>query len=306
MPAPPSKPSYVDGNWAAGLTPTERLEGSSGEPSRGPASRGRHDRLSRLLERCSDLGAAVFELEPGVLARVAGTVTPQPVIAVVETPLFELTGLKATSPQLVVVCVDVRDPGNAGTVARSAWAAGADAVVCCEGTVDLWNPKAVRSSAGAVFHLPVVLAGAATEVLGEIGEWGLKRLGTVVRRGSRLCVGRPHVQRSLSFLATRPPACPSKSFAAQLDGVVSIPMAHGAESHQRGHGGRRCMFRGRPPAPLWCPGELGPAGGTVALARARQNERHVIERERFAGRANCGSEPRAAPTTWLRSEASPR
>jgi TrmH family RNA methyltransferase len=189
---------YVDGGWAEALADAD-----------GPEGPGSRNRLSGLLERCVELAVPVYELEPGVLVRVAGTVTPQPVIAVVETPVFELAALKARSPRLVVLCVDVRDPGNAGTVARSAWAAGADAVVCCEGTVDLWNPKAVRSSAGAVFHVPIVAAGAATEVLAEIGEWGLKRLGTVSEGG---------VDYAAEELRT------------QLDGLVSIPMARGAES----------------------------------------------------------------------------
>ncbi len=249
--------AYVDGNWAAGLTPTERLEGSSGEPSRGPASRGRHDRLGRLLERCSDLGAPVFELEPGVLARVAGTVTPQPVIAVVETPLFELTGLKATSPQLVVVCVDVRDPGNAGTVARSAWAAGADAVVCCEGTVDLWNPKAVRSSAGAVFHLPVVLGGPATEVLGEIGDWGLKRLGTASAGGADYASEDLTAAVALVF-GNEAAGLPLEELRAQLDGVVSIPMAHGAESINVGMAAAVVCFEVARQRRFGAPGSSGP------------------------------------------------
>ncbi|HEY1733895.1 MAG TPA: RNA methyltransferase, partial [Acidimicrobiales bacterium] len=60
---------------------------------------------------------------------------------------------------LVVVLADVRDPGNAGTVLRTADAAGFDAVVCCGGTVDPYNPKTVRSSAGSLFHVPLVVAG---------------------------------------------------------------------------------------------------------------------------------------------------
>ena len=85
------------------------------------------------------------------------------------------------------------------------------AVVCCEGTVDLWNPKAVRSSAGAVFHVPIVAAGAATEVLAEIGGWGLRRLGTVSEGGVDYATADLTRPGSPSFLATRPPACPSKS-----------------------------------------------------------------------------------------------
>ncbi len=60
---------------------------------------------------------------------------------------------------LVVVCVDVRDPGNLGTVIRTADAAGVDAVVCCDGTVDPTNPKCVRATAGSLFHVPVVEGG---------------------------------------------------------------------------------------------------------------------------------------------------
>jgi RNA methyltransferase, TrmH family len=164
-----------------------------------------------------------------VLARVAGTVTPQPVIAVVETPLFELMGLKAMSPQLVVVCVDVRDPGNAGTVARSAWAAGADAVVCCEGTVDLWNPKAVRSSAGAVFHMPIVAAGPAAEVLAEIGGLGLRRLATVSEGGVDYAA-EDLTSRVAFVFGNEAAGLPLGELRTQLDGLVSIPMARGAES----------------------------------------------------------------------------
>ncbi len=60
-------------------------------------------------------------------------------------PAFTLEDVRAAGPRLLLVCVDVRDPGNAGTVVRSAWAAGVDALVCCEGTVDVYNPKAVRA-----------------------------------------------------------------------------------------------------------------------------------------------------------------
>jgi RNA methyltransferase, TrmH family len=223
---------YVDGGWPPGS----------------------HDRLSGLLERCSQLGARVFELEPGVLARVAGTVTPQPVIAVVETPVFELAGLKATRPELVVVCVDVRDPGNAGTVARSAWAAGADAVVCCEGTVDLWNPKAVRSSAGAVFHVPIVAAGPATEVLPEIGEWGLRRVGTVSEGGVDYAM-EDLTGRVAFVFGNEAAGLPLEGLRAQLDCLVSIPMEGGAESLNVGMAAAVLCFeaarqrRYGPPAP---------------------------------------------------------
>jgi tRNA(Leu) C34 or U34 (ribose-2'-O)-methylase TrmL len=113
--------------------------------------------------------------------------------------------------------------------AAKAVAAGADAVVCCEGTVDLWNPKAVRSSAGAVFHVPIVAAGAATDVLAEIGEWGLKRLGTVSEGGADYAA-EDLTSRVAFIFGNEAAGLPVEELRTQLDGLVSIPMARGAES----------------------------------------------------------------------------
>ncbi len=174
----PIEAVYLDSEWALGPgAPAGENIGGAAPKLVAVREPGGPDRLSRLLDRCLEGGARVFELAPGVLARVADTVTPQPVMAIVETPNFELSDLGALAPQLTVVCVDVRDPGNAGTVVRSAWAAGADGVVFCEGAVDPWNPKAVRSSAGAVLHIPIVNAArrpgpSRRSVSGGYAGWG--------------------------------------------------------------------------------------------------------------------------------------
>jgi TrmH family RNA methyltransferase len=100
-------------------------------------------------------GAEVRVVRAEDLARIGSTVHPQPVVAVVRLPTHHLESL--ARPTLVVVAAGVADPGNLGTIVRSAEAAGADAVVTTPGTVDAWSPKVVRASAGAVFHLPVVV-----------------------------------------------------------------------------------------------------------------------------------------------------
>ncbi|MGD9795802.1 MAG: TrmH family RNA methyltransferase [Acidimicrobiia bacterium] len=96
--------------------------------------------------------ATVFEVEPGVLAKVSSTMSPQPIMAVAT---IEVRPLPIDS-SFVVVCDKIGDPGNAGTILRSAEAAGADAVVFTPGSVDVWNPKCVRASAGALFWVPVL------------------------------------------------------------------------------------------------------------------------------------------------------
>jgi TrmH family RNA methyltransferase len=171
-------------------------------------------------------GARLYDLAPGVLERVADTATPQPVLAVVADVAVPLEALAGAS--LLVVCVDIRDPGNAGTVLRSAEAAGAGGVVCCDGTVDITNPKCVRASAGSVFHVPVVAGGDAVTVLERIGGWGIQRLAATVGSGaSYTSVDLVHptafvLGNEAHGLATEP--------AAATDGAVHIPMVGRGES----------------------------------------------------------------------------
>jgi TrmH family RNA methyltransferase len=213
---------YVDAAWSGARARQGRGPGMV-QPSH------RDGRLDELLGRCWGTGARVFELEPGVLARVAGTVAPQPVVAVVKIPVCTLADLEERALTLVVVCVDVRDPGNAGTVVRSALAAGAGAVVCCGGTVDLWNPKAVRSSAGAVLHVPVVPAGPPAEVLDRMATWGLRRWGAVKEGGEDYALAELARPCAL-VLGNEASGLPLGELGDHLDGLVSIPMADRAES----------------------------------------------------------------------------
>lgn len=228
---------YLDSAWArsaektGGQEPGARQSGArqSGVQQSGVRQTGAHGRLGHLIDRSFALGVRVFELEAGVMARIADTVTPQPVMAIVETPKWALADLKANPPQLAVVCVEVRDPGNAGTLVRSARAAGADAVVFCEGSVDPWNPKAVRSSAGAVLHVPVVTAGAPTAVLDEIGAWGLRRLGAVRDGGTDYAAVDLTAPCALVF-GNEAAGLPLDVLDEHIDGSISIPMPGGAES----------------------------------------------------------------------------
>lgn len=178
------------------------------------------------VARAHAAGVRVHELAPGVLERVADATTPQPVVAVasmVDVALDDVPRGRA-----IVVCVDVRDPGNAGTVLRSAEASGAGAVVFCGESVDVYNPKTVRASAGAVFHVPLVAGGDAVEVLAHIGSWGTPRLGTVARNGT------PYTDADLSgsvaiVLGNEAHGLPT-DVAGELDGRVTIPMEGRAES----------------------------------------------------------------------------
>ena len=135
-----------------------------------------------ITQHALDAGVRVYDLAPGVMERVADTVTPQPLAAVVRFVDVPLRDLHDAS--FVLVCADVRDPGNAGTVLRSAEAAGADGVVCADGSVDIYNPKTVRASAGSVFHVPIVAGGDPVSVVEQFAEWGMTPIGAVAHGGT--------------------------------------------------------------------------------------------------------------------------
>ncbi|RZS89354.1 TrmH family RNA methyltransferase [Motilibacter rhizosphaerae] len=131
-------------------------------------------REPELLAAASAAGADVVRVAGDVLAELAGTVTPQGVVAVCGFLDVPLGSLLAGSPRLVAVLSNVRDPGNAGTVLRAADAAGADGVVLTDASVDVYNGKAVRATAGSLFHLPVALGAPLAELAQQARAAGLR------------------------------------------------------------------------------------------------------------------------------------
>ncbi len=134
-----------------------------------------------VVEAAEAAGVPVYQLGSGVMEKVSDAATPQAVMGVASFVDVELAALPPVD--LAVVCVDVRDPGNLGTVIRSAEAADADAVICCDSTVDPYNPKAVRASAGSLLRVPMVVGVTSTEALRWLGARDVKRLAAIPRDG---------------------------------------------------------------------------------------------------------------------------
>jgi RNA methyltransferase, TrmH family len=134
---------------------------------------GRHD---DLVERARAQGTPVTEVTSAVLAAMADTVTPQGLVATAPLVTVELSTIG--NPRLAAVLDGVNDPGNAGTVLRTADAAGADVVVLTEGSVDPHNAKCVRATAGSLWHLPVVAGPTLDSVVRRMKAAGLQVLAT--------------------------------------------------------------------------------------------------------------------------------
>lgn len=118
-----------------------------------PAAR---ERYPEIVGPAEAAGCFVHEATDEVLAAMADADAPQGLVAVAQWRGSSLEQVLAAQPRLLVLLAQVRDPGNAGTVIRAADAAGADAVLLTANSVDLLSPKVVRSTAGSLFHLPVV------------------------------------------------------------------------------------------------------------------------------------------------------
>lgn len=113
---------------------------------------------------------SVTEVADGVIDRVASTTTSRPVLAVVRRPSVAPGILDRAA--FVLVADRIADPGNVGTIVRSAEASGVEVVVLTPGSADPWSPKVVRSSAGSVFRMPIVVA-----EISDVRRSGLRLLG---------------------------------------------------------------------------------------------------------------------------------
>ena len=135
-----------------------------------PAAASGHPEIRGAAE---DAGVAWLEVDDAALASLTETVHPQGLVAVCRFLDVPAADVLATAPSLLAVCADVRDPGNAGTVVRCADAAGAGGVLLAGQSVDPYNGKAVRASAGSLFHLPVALEPDTAGLLTAVRDAGL-------------------------------------------------------------------------------------------------------------------------------------
>lgn len=172
----------------------------------------------------------LLQLPVKLLADVLTTETPQPVAALVEPPHWTwddaLRPADGRSP-LVVVLASLQDPGNLGTIIRSAEAFGATGVINLPGTVSQWNPKAVRGSAGSVFRVPILTA-SVEETFSKLRAAGVRILTTATHAAQDASNTRLNGPLAL-FIGNEGNGVPPQ-IAAQADGAITIPCPGPVES----------------------------------------------------------------------------
>jgi RNA methyltransferase, TrmH family len=188
------------------------------------------ERAHKLLPQLSAQTEALL-LPDDVFASAVLSETPQGVAALVRPKPFVLDDVFAPPPALLVVAAGLQDPGNLGTIARSAEAFGLTGLLLGERTVSAWNWKAVRASAGSLFRVPTVKVELA-EALTEVKSRGVRVLATSSRKGT--AIADVDLRGPVAFLIGNEGAGISKNVLAQADEVVAIPQSVRVESLNAG------------------------------------------------------------------------
>ena len=172
---------------------------------------------------------------------LSDTVTPAGLVAVCDMPSIGLADALAAPPRLVAVAVEISEPGNAGAVIRIADAMGASAVVLAGHSVDPYNGKCLRASAGSIFSIPVVVEPDAHAAVAAVRAAGLQVLATTVDGEARLDdvgLGAP----TAWLFGPEAHGLPT-ALAGEADHRVRIPMSGGAESLNVAAAAAICLYQ---------------------------------------------------------------
>ncbi|HYL98398.1 MAG TPA: RNA methyltransferase [Blastocatellia bacterium] len=190
--------------------------------------------LSQKLQHVPCRGAF---LTNQLLDYIADTETPQGVVATVTRPVFALDDVFARAPQLIVIADNLQDPGNLGTIARTAEAAGASGLITTPGTVNPYAAKAVRASMGSAFRLPLVPGVKLSDLAPMLKDTGIKVVvaeAPSTMRSKEAFQSKPFVSADMAgptaIVLGGEAAGPSEKAVGIADEIVYVPMAPGVES----------------------------------------------------------------------------
>lgn len=185
------------------------------------------ERTLRLLEQAAAMQVKLVCVSETVMKKIADTETPQGIIAVCrmqEKPLEQLLA----SGRMLLVLDRVGDPGNIGTMLRTADAAGVGGIILLKGTADIYAPKTVRASMGSLFHVPILSGVAEQEFIDNAKKAGYQLLVTALDGADNLY--QADLKGRLAFVMGNEAGGVSVSLLKQADKRVFIPMCGKAES----------------------------------------------------------------------------
>lgn len=188
------------------------------------------DAFKKLLDQTVSKEQVVYELPQQLLVRLADTQSPQGVLAVVKRQEFSLSQLmaKKTGAPFYIMLENLQDPGNVGTILRTADSAGADGILYTRGTVDIYHAKVVRAAMGSVLHMPLCQVASVQQAAELLHRNGVRLLAAHLKGESY------HFQEDLKgpigVMIGNEGAGLSEEATMAADALVKIPMLGRAES----------------------------------------------------------------------------
>ena len=179
----------------------------------------------------------IVDVSDEVMKQMAETITPQGIVAICTIPQMQLESISLDGSRRFIYLSEVQDPGNAGTILRSADAFGMDAVITSPGSVDMYSPKVVRSTAGSLWHIPVFQSIAIEELIKRgvrgfsLGATGSKSLKDYTSAGDTVAIfGNESrgltTSNNLSGIETVNIPMPGNAESLNLSAAASIVMYH--------------------------------------------------------------------------------
>jgi len=185
-------------------------------------------RGNKLLERLNDQEVAAYLVEESLFEDVSDTENPQGILAIARILHCELSRVEINERSLLLLIDGVQDPGNLGTMIRTACAAGASGVILTKGTVDLFNPKVIRASMGTIFQIPVIIKEDNQSILQFLKSNGFRIL-VADAKGEKLYYHSESAGPVVWVLGNEANG-PGEFFQKHGDEIVSIPLLGKAES----------------------------------------------------------------------------
>ena len=183
---------------------------------------------AELLSALESRRAELMLIPDEALREVADTENPQGIVAVVESVVVPLMDLKTRHTPLLLVLDGVADPGNVGTLIRTAWSQGTHAVILGENCCDPLNPKAVRATMGGLFHVPVAISGAAEETARFLKSRDITLVGSATGEG--VVCDRFNFPKAVAIAIGSEVRGLSPAMRDAAAALVTIPEQRGAES----------------------------------------------------------------------------
>lgn len=217
--------------WEHRLFPAEGIKLSAEAAALGRAKKiyATEQGLISLKEKLGESPSCGVELvTEQVLSGIADTVSPQGVLALVEMPSYELETILSEEAANLLFLEEIRDPGNLGTIFRTAECAGVNGIILSSGCVDVYNPKVVRSTMGAVFRMPFVYAEDFFAAMEQAKKQRIRIFGAHLR--GRQSFFAEDYRGKTAFLIGNEANGMTEEAAQAADVLVKIPMEGGSES----------------------------------------------------------------------------